>query len=115
MSTDLTQLGTWSPGAEPACFDSGALAAAVARVREPAHVVREGARGRLGVGFGGQVAPDGAGYPLLGTLPALYPEWLGDRSFCETHGVRFPYVVGEMARGITTSRMVIARAISPTT
>ena len=110
MSTDLSHLGTWNPGAEPAGFDGAALAAAATRVREPAHVVREGARGRLGVGFGGQVAPNGAGCPLLGTLPALYPEWLGDRSFCETHGVRFPYVVGEMARGITTARMVIAMA-----
>jgi PfaD family protein len=110
MSTDRFPLGTWNPDAEPACFDAAALAAAVARVREPAHVVREGPRGRLGVAFGGQVAPDGAGYPLLGTLPALYPEWLGDRSFCESHGVRFPYVVGEMARGITTARMVISMA-----
>ena len=110
MTTDLSHLGTWSPGAEPAAFDAGALAAAITRVREPAHVVCEGARGRLGVAFGGQLTPDGAGYPLLGTLPALYPEWLGERSFCETHGVRFPYVVGEMARGITTARMVIAMA-----
>jgi len=110
MSTDLSVLGTWNPGAEPACFDAGALATAVARVREPLHVVREGPRGRLGVALGGQTSPNGAGYPLLGTLPALYPEWLGDRSFCETHGVRFPYVVGEMARGITTARMVIAMA-----
>ena len=110
MSTDLPNLGTWNPGAEPACFDAGALAAAVTRVREPLHVVREGPAGRLGVGFGGQTAPNGAGYLLLGTLPALYPEWLGDRSFCETHGVRFPYVVGEMARAITTARMVIAMA-----
>ncbi|MGB8298194.1 MAG: PfaD family polyunsaturated fatty acid/polyketide biosynthesis protein [Polyangia bacterium] len=110
MSTDLSVLGTWNPGAEPACFDAGALAAAVARVREPLHVVREGPAGRLGVALGGQTSPNGAGFPLLGTLPALYPEWLGDRSFCETHGVRFPYVVGEMARGITTARMVIAMA-----
>jgi PfaD family protein len=110
MSTDLSQLGTWNPGAEPACFDAAALAAAVARVREPLHVVREGPHGRLGVAFGGQLSPAGSGYPWLGTLPALYPEWLGERSFCETHGVRFPYVVGEMARGITTARMVIAMA-----
>jgi PfaD family protein len=46
----------------------------------------------------------------LGCLPPIYPEWLGDRSFGETHGVRFPYVVGEMANGIATSRMVIAAA-----
>jgi PfaD family protein len=46
----------------------------------------------------------------VGVLPALYPEWLGDRSFAETHGCRFPYVVGEMARGIATPRMVAAAA-----
>jgi len=110
MSSDPSHLGSWIPGAEPACFEAAGLLAATTRMREPAHVVAEGPRGRLGVGFGGQRAPNGAGHPLLGTLPAIYPEWLGDRSFGETHGVRFPYVVGEMARGITTSRMVIAMA-----
>jgi len=47
---------------------------------------------------------------IIGLLPPIYPEWLGDRSFCEAHGCRFPYVVGEMARGIATPRMVIAAA-----
>ena len=41
------------------------------------------------------------------TLPPLYPEWLGDRAFSGTHGSRFNYVVGEMARGIATPRMVV--------
>ena len=40
-------------------------------------------------------------------LPPIYPEWLGDRAFSGTHGSRFNYVVGEMARGITTPRMVV--------
>jgi PfaD family protein len=44
----------------------------------------------------------------LAILPPLYPEWLGDRAFVDTHGLRFPYVVGEMARGIATAEMVIA-------
>jgi len=57
-----------------------------------------------------QVGPDAAGGPQLGTLPPLYPEWLGDRDFGAVHGVRFPYVAGEMARGIATTRMVIAMA-----
>ncbi|MCG8443799.1 MAG: PfaD family polyunsaturated fatty acid/polyketide biosynthesis protein [Caulobacterales bacterium] len=47
---------------------------------------------------------------FVGLLPPLYPEWLGDRSFTDAHAVRFPYVVGEMARGIATARMVIAAA-----
>ena len=40
-------------------------------------------------------------------LPPVYPEWLGDRAFLAAHGARFPYVVGEMARGIATPRMVV--------
>ena len=41
------------------------------------------------------------------SFPPIYPEWLGDRAFADTHGCRFNYVVGEMARGIATSRMVV--------
>jgi len=40
--------------------------------------------------------------------PAIHAEWLGDRDFQERHGSRFAYVVGEMARGISTPQMVIA-------
>ncbi|OSM07322.1 putative PfaD family protein [Magnetofaba australis IT-1] len=43
----------------------------------------------------------------MAALPPLYPEWLGDRIFTAKHGARFPYVVGEMARGLTTVRMVV--------
>jgi PfaD family protein len=46
----------------------------------------------------------------LGVLPELFPEWLGDRSFQETHSVRFPYICGEMANGIASAQMVIAAA-----
>jgi PfaD family protein len=52
----------------------------------------------------------GAGTAWLGTLPALFPEWLGDRSFTTAHGLRFPYVGGEMARGVATTEMVAALA-----
>ena len=40
-------------------------------------------------------------------LAAIYPEWLGDAAFAQAHGARFNYVVGEMARGIATPKMVI--------
>jgi trans-AT polyketide synthase, acyltransferase and oxidoreductase domains len=114
-------LASWLCGNEPPAFEASALAAAVARIREPAHIVREGMHGRVGVAFGGRVQPEarrlaGDGrrdlerYPLLGTLPPLYPEWLGDRAFTEAHGLRFPYVAGEMANGIATPRLVVAMA-----
>jgi PfaD family protein len=84
----------------------------LAQIREPVHVVRDAARARIGLASGGAVTTTAAqgDSPLLATLPAIYPEWLGDRSFCEVHGVRFPYVAGEMANGITTTRMCIAMA-----
>ncbi|HMV65960.1 MAG TPA: PfaD family polyunsaturated fatty acid/polyketide biosynthesis protein [Myxococcota bacterium] len=86
--------------------------AAIEQVREPVHVVREGPRGRVGLAIGGSVAADPRpdDLPLLGSLPALYPEWLGDRSFCEVHGLRFPYIAGAMANGIATAEMVVAMA-----
>jgi PfaD family protein len=86
-------------------FDPGGVARIVARVRDTVYVVR----GEPGSGIGVSVAP-ADGYELVGTLPPLYPEWLGDRSFCEAHHVRFPYVAGEMANGIATTAMVVAMA-----
>ena len=47
---------------------------------------------------------------MAGLLPPLYPESLGDRAFTTAHGVRFPYVAGEMANGIASTAMVIALA-----
>ncbi len=80
----------------------------VNQVRQPLHIIRAGAGYEPGVGLGGTVAP--TGYELVGSLPPLYPEWLGDRSFTSEHGVRFPYVAGEMANGIATTALVIAMA-----
>jgi PfaD family protein len=52
--------------------------------------------------------PDGAAHSgVVAVLPALYPEWLGERAFRDAHGVRFAYVIGEMARGIATPHMVV--------
>ena len=105
----LPGIGSWraAAAAGPA-WEARGLAAALTRVREPVHVVRDGASGAVGLGLGGELVPPQAAragdHPLLATLPALYPEWLGDRSFCEAHGVRFPYVAGEMANGIATTR-----------
>lgn len=104
----------WCPGARAPAFGRVAIADAVADVRAALHVVRE-PEGRVGVGLEGETIPTRfsnghAGYPLLGTLPPLYPEWLGDRSFAETHGVRFPYVTGAMANGIATTDLVTAAA-----
>jgi PfaD family protein len=101
----------WRAGASPPAFDPRQIAAYLYQVREPLHIVSGGPGPGLGVAPGGEIAAPGAGdCRLVGLLPPLYPEWLGDRAFCEAHGVRFPYVAGEMANGIATTRMVIALA-----
>lgn len=50
---------------------------------------------------------DRPGMPEAARLPAIFPEWLGDRALLTEHPARFCYVVGEMARGIATPQMVI--------
>jgi trans-AT polyketide synthase/acyltransferase/oxidoreductase domain-containing protein len=78
----------------------------VRKPRQPLRIVRNAAGYEPTVG----VSPPRAGDELVGTLPPVYPEWLGDRSFNRVHGVRFPYVAGEMANGIATTALVVAMA-----
>jgi PfaD family protein len=98
--------------ADPAAFAPERSAAAARAPREPVTVVFDRSAARFGV----LLAADGPGHPagvaatVAAVLPPLYPEWLGDRSFCETHGARFPYAVGEMANGLTTVQMVVEAA-----
>ena len=89
----------------PVATGGAALIEALHAVREPLRIVADPS-GRRGVVVPGQPWEG----PLHGLLPPLYPEWLGDRSFAERHGTRFPYIVGAMANGITTPRLVIAAA-----
>jgi trans-AT polyketide synthase/acyltransferase/oxidoreductase domain-containing protein len=56
------------------------------------------------------VIADFAPGSVICILPPLYPEWLGGRTFTTAHHLRFPYVVGEMARGIATPAMAVAAA-----
>ncbi len=45
-------------------------------------------------------------------IPAFHPEFLGNQAFCQRHGCRYAYIVGEMANGIASSDLVIAAAKS---
>lgn len=99
----------WVPGERGAEFSPEGILECVRRFREPVHIVRVRAGYEPGLGLGGRLSTaPGEGYELVGTLPGLYPEWLGDRSFNRAHGVRFPYVAGEMAGGIATVASVVA-------
>ena len=106
--TAVTDVASAAPGAQPtAQAGPGGVA-----VREPAGLIA-GAHGvrAARIGPDGSVSGSiGADEALVGVLPPVYPEWLGDRSFGVAHGCRFPYVIGEMARGIASADMVIGGA-----
>ncbi len=87
----------------PHPFDPAGIADAVARFREPAHVSTTPA-----AAAGPPAKP--LRPPALGTLPGIYPEWLGDPAFVDLHGARFAYVAGEMANGIASVEYVLAAA-----
>ncbi len=99
-------------------FSVNSLTCAAQRIREPVHVVLDNSSKCVGLAFGGpadrSMIEAGGAFEILGTLPPLYPELLGDRSFATRHGVRFPYIAGEMANGIATTRMVVALAQADT-
>jgi PfaD family protein len=100
----------WRAGATPPAFHPAQIATYLRHPREPLHLVTGRPDVGVGVATGGEITTNGGDWRLAGTLPALYPEWLGDRAFAAAHGVRFPYVAGEMANGIATTRMVMALA-----
>ena len=79
----------------------GTIGETVREFRRPAYVLHDPADGTMFAAL-----DDGAvaqGCVVVGSLPPLYPEWFGGRSFAEVHGTRFAYVVGEMARGIAST------------
>ncbi|MEM7155124.1 MAG: PfaD family polyunsaturated fatty acid/polyketide biosynthesis protein [Myxococcota bacterium] len=101
----------WCEGPTPPAFTAETITAAVHDFRRETFVVRHPHDGSIGVAQGGGLGPGGGTartWPVLGMLAPLFPEWLGDRSFAEIHGVRFPYVSGAMANGIATTELVTA-------
>ncbi|SDM40588.1 PfaD family polyunsaturated fatty acid/polyketide biosynthesis protein [Allokutzneria albata] len=89
-------------------FSAEGVAECARRIREPVHLISGVLSGDDDIGLTvGEVKP---GNVVVGTLPPLYPEWLGDRSFCTAHGTRYPYAAGEMGHGVATTSMVIALA-----
>jgi PfaD family protein len=108
------RVGWWVSKGQPPETGADVIRQAVERVNEPVYLVD--VNGAPGVGRGGcATIEDGSGnpheggaevYPLLGYIPPLHPQDLGDPHFKDAFRLRYPYVVGAMANGITSTRMV---------
>lgn len=98
----------WAPGDRPPAFTPADVGALLAEADTPLYAVSRGG-GPVGLAAGGGLA-GGAPFTVHGLLGPVAPALLGDRSFLAAHGVRFPYVVGEMAAGIASVEVVRAAA-----
>ncbi|MFI5867557.1 PfaD family polyunsaturated fatty acid/polyketide biosynthesis protein [Streptomyces sp. NPDC051546] len=96
-----------SPLADRSCFTPGGLASLAQEPRLALYLLARSEDRALGAVTAEEQE---SAHRVTGVLPPLYPEWLGSPEFCDSFGLRFPYLAGEMANGISTTRMVKAMA-----
>ena len=108
--TDKTISGWWTKGdAEPERGDH-AVRSAILRMTQPVNLLN--LDGQLAIGRGGvvtigkKITPKPGVFPLYAYAPPLHPENLGDPQFKKTYDLRFAYIAGAMANGITSVEMV---------
>jgi trans-AT polyketide synthase/acyltransferase/oxidoreductase domain-containing protein len=110
--------GSWSQVQTPPVFAPVGTSELMSIIRRPVYVVHDSNASITGIAVEGRITSDKPSgddkglWPLIGVLPPLYPEWLGDRAFLDAHGLRFPYVGGAMARGISSTKLIIELARS---
>ncbi|HZV83044.1 MAG TPA: nitronate monooxygenase, partial [Geobacteraceae bacterium] len=78
------------------------------RIGSPLYLVDKG--GNLSAETGGFVqigdaAPAAGAMPLVGHAMPVLPGQLGDAEFCAELGIRYPYIGGSMAKGISSAAM----------
>ena len=91
-----------------------AIKAAIADVAHPVYLINKDDRlavAKDGTATIGDVIPSkqsekSSGFPLYAYAPPLLPENLGDQYFKKSHHLRYAYVAGAMANGITSVEMV---------
>ena len=111
----IKQLGWWIKGEDEPVLDHEAVYSAIKQVEKPIYVIDNG--GQIGVAQGGSIKTSlthgdpisqKGQFPWIGFAPALHPGSMGSPDFIRTHGLRYPYVIGAMANGITSTKMVEA-------
>lgn len=105
----INSIGYWlKDNLTPESSDSS-LNSSVLNVKDPIYLVRyQGRPAATNSGTAvinpGALEPDAC--PLLAYAPPLHPETLGDSVFKKAHNIRYAYVAGAMANGITSEKMV---------
>lgn len=89
-----------------------AIRQAICRVSQPVYILQK--NGEMAVADNGPVVlgntldASESGWPLIGHAAPLHPEMLGHPAFKKMLNLRYAYVAGAMANGITSVEMVVA-------
>ena len=111
-SKEKTIRGWWTQGDTTPESGNYAIRNAILNVTRP--VILLDINGQLAVGKGGRITigDDGicvpAAFPLRAYVPPLHPENFGDMHFKQAYNLRYAYIAGAMANGITSVEMVEA-------
>jgi len=103
-------LGWWTKGDSEPERGNQAIKTSIIRVTRPVSLLD--IEGQIAVGHGGTITigdirpTDFDCYPLCAFAPPLHPKYLGDPGFKKIHNLRYAYVAGAMANGITSVKMV---------
>ena len=110
QDTNKNQQGWWYPDKKQPLSDGPAFQEALHRVTRPIYIVNHNGRAAIAqdgtITLGGTRPESSGGLPLLGYAPTLHPRNLGDPAFKKTHNLKYAYVAGAMANGITSIEMV---------
>ncbi len=108
----LKPLGFWKPDHHLPKTGEKAFSEALRKLAQPFYVLA--VDGHIGVAqdgiatLGSSEQPASDSYRLLGWSPPLSLEAFGDQGFKSDHGLKFSYICGAMANGITSTTMVEA-------
>ena len=110
---DKSPVGTWLGDPQQLQPADEFLESSLERVGKPLYVVQAD-EGQLAVSHEGAMqwgktgCESSQGLPLIAFAPPLHPRDLGSASFKHDLGLRYAYIVGAMANGITSVEMVSA-------
>ena len=108
--TDKTISGWWTKGNTEPKVGYHAIKDSIIKVTNPVFLI--GIDGEIVVSqdgtltIGNKLKPNNNCQPLYGYAPPLHPQNLGDQYFKKVHNLRYAYIAGAMANGITSVEMV---------
>ena len=112
----VNQLGWWTEGDHRPELGHEAVYSAIKQVGKPIYIID--VEGQIGIAHDGSVVSAGQRpgittsqeekFPWIAFVPPVHPASMGSLDFMRSYGLCFPYVLGAMANGITSTQMVEA-------